>query len=316
MSNDKSFPTHPHALLTTGKEEPVTENIEPLTENIEPVTENAWRKLNAFTDARVGLGRSGVSVPTKHLLAFQLAHARAIDAVHTQLDTESLAKTLMAQDWAPHSAPLILHSRAIDRASYLQRPDYGRRLDEASANILDEHRAATSQQYDLAIVVVDGLSSLAIEQNTLPFLEALFSHIHVQQEPKQQNTKNSHQNAWNLAPICFVKQGRVAIGDDVGERLNAKCVLVLIGERPGLSSPDSLGLYLTWGSKVGLTDAFRNCISNVRPAGLVYPDAARKAFYLLNEARTLKLSGVKLKDRSDDDLIIDTSKESKNFLIS
>lgn len=280
---DKSFPTHPHA---------------------EPVTENAWSKLNAFTDARVGLGRSGVSVPTKHLLAFQLAHAQAIDAVHTQLDIDALSKTLMEQDWAKdwtkNCAPLLLHSRATDRATYLQRPDYGRRLNEESANKLDEHRVSTAQDYDLAIVVVDGLSSLAVEQNTLPFLQALSSHI----------------KGWNLAPICFVKQGRVAIGDDVCERLNAKCVLVLVGERPGLSSPDSLGLYLTWGGKVGLTDAYRNCISNVRPAGLVYQEAARKAFYLLNEARTLKLSGVKLKDRSDDDLVIDTSKESKNFLTS
>ncbi|WP_111637395.1 ethanolamine ammonia-lyase subunit EutC [Marinomonas shanghaiensis] len=281
--SDKSFPTHPHA---------------------EPVTENPWRKLNAFTDARVGLGRSGISVPTKHLLAFQLAHAQAIDAVHTQLDSKALAKALVEQDWAKdwtkHCAPLLLHSRATDRATYLQRPDYGRRLDDASANILDEHRDSTSQNYDLAIVVVDGLSSLAVEQNTLPFLQALSGYI----------------KSWNIAPVCFVEQGRVAIGDDVCERLNAKCVLVLIGERPGLSSPDSLGLYLTWGGKVGYTDAYRNCISNVRPAGLVYQEAARKAFYLLNEARTLKLSGVKLKDRSDDDLIVDTSKESKNFLIS
>ncbi|UTW01522.1 ethanolamine ammonia-lyase subunit EutC [Marinomonas rhizomae] len=270
----------------------------------EPVTENAWSKLNAFTDARVGLGRSGISVPTKHLLAFQLAHAQAIDAVHTQLDSGALSKALLEQDWVKdwtkNCAPLMLHSRATDRATYLQRPDYGRRLDEESANKLDEHRASTTQNYDLAIVVVDGLSSLAIEQNTLPFLQALASHI----------------NDWKLAPICFVKQGRVAIGDDICERLNAKCVLVLIGERPGLSSPDSLGLYLTWGGKVGFTDAYRNCISNIRPAGLVYQEAARKAFYLLNEARTLKLSGVKLKDRSDDDLIMDTSKESKNFLIS
>ena len=205
-----------------------------------------------------------------------------------------------AKDWTKNCAPLMLHSRATDRATYLQRPDYGRRLDEESANQLDEHRDSTAQDYDLAIVVVDGLSSLAVEQNTLPFLQALSSHI----------------NGWSLAPICFVKQGRVAIGDDVCQRLNAKCVLVLIGERPGLSSPDSLGLYLTWSGKVGLTDAYRNCISNVRPAGLVYQEAARKTFYLLNEARTLKLSGVKLKDRSDDDLIIDTSKESKNFLIS
>lgn len=288
--SNKSFPTHPHASVVTGKEE--------------PVTENAWSKLNAFTDARVGLGRSGISVPTKHLLAFQLAHAQAIDAVHTQLDSGALSKALLEQDWAKdwtkNCAPLMLHSRATDRATYLQRPDYGRRLDEESANKLDEHRASTTQNYDLAIVVVDGLSSLAIEQNTLPFLHALSSHI----------------NDWKLAPICFVKQGRVAIGDDICERLNAKCVLVLIGERPGLSSPDSLGLYLTWGGKVGFTDAYRNCISNVRPAGLVYQEAARKAFYLLNEARALKLSGVKLKDRSDDDLIMDTSKESKNFLIS
>lgn len=288
--SDKSFPPHPHASVITGKEE--------------PVTENAWSKLNAFTDARVGLGRSGISVPTKHLLAFQLAHAQAIDAVHTQLDSGALSKALLEQDWAKdwtkNCAPLMLHSRATDRATYLQRPDYGRRLDEESANKLDEHRASTTQDYDLAIVVVDGLSSLAIEQNTLPFLHALSSHI----------------KDWKLAPICFVKQGRVAIGDDICERLNAKCVLVLIGERPGLSSPDSLGLYLTWGGKVGFTDAYRNCISNVRPAGLVYQEAARKAFYLLNEARALKLSGVKLKDRSDDDLIMDTSKESKNFLIS
>ena len=280
---NKSFPTHPHA---------------------EAVTENPWSKLNAFTDARIGLGRSGISVPTKHLLAFQLAHAQAIDAVNTQLDCKALAESIMAQDWAKdwtkNCAPLMLHSRATDRATYLQRPDYGRRLDEESANKLDEHRSSTSNSYDLAIVVVDGLSSLAVEQNTLPFLQALSSYI----------------QGWSLAPICFVEQGRVAIGDDVCERLNAKCVLVLIGERPGLSSPDSLGLYLTWGGKVGLTDAYRNCISNVRPAGLVYQEAARKAFYLLNEAKTLKLSGVKLKDRSDDDLIMDTTKESKNFLVS
>ena len=280
---NKSFPTHPHA---------------------EAVTENPWSKLNAFTDARIGLGRSGISVPTKHLLAFQLAHAQAIDAVHTQLDCKALAESIMAQDWAKdwtkNCAPLMLHSRATDRATYLQRPDYGRRLDEESANKLDEHRSSTSNSYDLAIVVVDGLSSLAVEQNTLPFLQALSSYI----------------QGWSLAPICFVEQGRVAIGDDVCERLNAKCVLVLIGERPGLSSPDSLGLYLTWGGKVGLTDAYRNCISNVRPSGLVYQEAARKAFYLLNEAKTLKLSGVKLKDRSDDDLIMDTTKESKNFLVS
>ncbi|MGJ8645603.1 MAG: ethanolamine ammonia-lyase subunit EutC [Marinomonas colpomeniae] len=275
----------------------------------EAVTENPWQKLNAFTDARVGLGRAGVSVPTKHLLAFQLAHAQAIDAVHTQLDTKQLATTLTEQDWAPDCAPLILHSRATDRATYLQRPDYGRRLDYQSANILDEHTAMNQQPYDLVIAVVDGLSSLAIEKNTVSFLNALFTHL-----KKPESAENDTESNWSIAPICIVKQGRVAIGDDICQRLNAKCVLVLIGERPGLSSPDSLGLYLTWEGKTGLTDASRNCISNIRPAGLVYQEAARKAFYLLNEARTLKLSGVKLKDRSDDDLVLDKSTESHNFL--
>ena len=272
------------------------------------VTENSWQKLKAFTDARVGLGRSGVSTPTKHLLAFQLAHAQAIDAVHTQLDAQQLAQQIMAQDWAPNCAPLFLHSRATDRATYLQRPDFGRRLDQASADNLDQHAQNAETEYDLAIAIVDGLSSLAVEQNTMPFLEALFGYL------SEDNPLN--QQAWSVAPICFVQQGRVAIGDDICERLNAKCVLVLIGERPGLSSPDSLGLYLTWGGKVGYTDAYRNCISNIRPAGLVYPEAARKAFYLLNEARTLKLSGVKLKDRSDDDLLEHDTQTTENFLLS
>jgi ethanolamine ammonia-lyase small subunit len=279
--------------------------------NDEAVTKNAWSKLNTFTDARVGLGRSGVSVPTKHLLAFQLAHAQAIDAVHTQLDTKTLCKTLTEQDWAPDCAPLILHSRATDRATYLQRPDYGRRLDDTSVALLDKHTEENTHkaQYDLAIAVVDGLSSLAIEQNTLPFLSALFNCF-----KKGTTPQDKASNHWNIAPISIVQQGRVAIGDDICQHLKAKCVLVLIGERPGLSSPDSLGLYLTWEGKTGLTDASRNCISNVRPAGLVYQEAARKAFYLLNEAQTLKLSGVKLKDRSDNDLVLEESTESRNFL--
>lgn len=268
----------------------------------EPVTENPWHTLNAFTDARVGLGRSGVSVPTKHLLAFQLAHAQAIDAVHTPFSMDELANTLSEQPWAPAGKPFQLHSLAVDRAAYLQRPDYGRRLNEHSARLLDEYSANKAQPYDLAIVIADGLSSLAIEQNTHPFLEAFFLSLYASKQH------------WHMAPLCLVEQGRVAIGDDVCERLNAKCVLVLIGERPGLSSPDSLGLYLTWGGKVGLTDAFRNCISNVRPAGMSYPDAARKAVYLLNEARTLKLSGVKLKDRSNDDAI-DSATNTNNFLV-
>lgn len=272
----------------------------------EPVVENAWSKLNAFTDARVGLGRSGISIPTKHLLAFQLAHAKAIDAVHTPLDRQALGAALSQQAWSPKAAPLYLQSRATDRATYLQRPDYGRLLDQASAELLDAHQAENPQGYDLVIAVVDGLSALAIEQNTLPFLNALFEQLDMQ---------TANDRPWTLAPICLVEQGRVAIGDDICQRLNAKCVIVLVGERPGLSSPDSLGLYLTWDAQVGRTDAYRNCISNIRPAGLKYQEAARKARYLLQEARKLQLSGVKLKDRSDDDLVIDTNKTTKNFLI-
>lgn len=287
-------PTHPH------------------NEPMEAVTTNAWSKLNAFTDARVGLGRAGISVPTKHLLAFQLAHAQAIDAVHTPLDLANLDNQLKQQPWSPSRAPLHLHSRAIDRATYLQRPDYGRLLDTASADLLDTHRADNPQGYDLAIAVVDGLSALAVEQNTLPFLTALFEKLPVKNTAAE---TLSSDDCWTLAPICLVEQGRVAIGDDICQRLNAKCVLVLVGERPGLSSPDSLGLYLTWDGKVGHTDAYRNCISNVRPAGLKYQEAARKAYYLLTEARNLKLSGVKLKDRSDDELVLD-NKETTNFLVS
>ena len=280
-------------------------------QELDPVTENAWRKLNAFTDARVGLGRAGISVPTKHLLAFQLAHAQAIDAVHTPLNVSQLSDCIAKQTWSP-SELFLLHSRAINRAAYLQRPDYGRLLDTASADTLDAHKTAHPQGYDLAIAVVDGLSALAVEQNTLPFLTALFEQL--PGENTAAETRSSD-DSWTLAPICLVEQGRVAIGDDICQRLNARCVLVLIGERPGLSSPDSLGLYLTWEGKVGHTDAYRNCISNVRPAGLNYQEAARKAYYLLTEARNLKLSGVKLKDRSEDNVAIRETLNSKNLLI-
>lgn len=265
-----------------------------------PVTENPWHKLNVFTDARVGLGRAGISIPTSHLLAFQLAHAQAQDAVHRPLNSELLSERL-CQSVSPELAPVFLHSRAGDRASYLQRPDYGRLLDDDSANILAQYtRDNTSEQqpqvYDLAIAVVDGLSALAVEQNAVPFLAELFQQMAVVQR---------RGDSWKMAPICIVQQGRVAIGDDICQRLNARCVVVLIGERPGLSSPDSLGLYLTWGAKVGLTDAYRNCISNIRPAGLSYSQAARKALYLLNEARDRQVSGVSLKDRSDETAVID-----------
>ncbi|RDL43242.1 ethanolamine ammonia-lyase subunit EutC [Marinomonas piezotolerans] len=269
----------------------------------DPVIENPWQRLREFTDARIGLGRAGVSVPTKHLLAFQLAHAQAIDAVHTPLNATELIHQLTQQSWSPPSQPFRLHSRAEHREMYLQRPDYGRQLNKASEQTLEDHAYLSDETYDVAFVIVDGLSALAIEENVLPFLNELVP------------TLTSGPAPWTIAPLCIVEQGRVAIGDHVGELLHAKCVVVLVGERPGLSSPDSMGLYLTWGPKVGNTDAYRNCISNIRPAGLNYPEASRKARYLLNEARTKQLSGVQLKDRTDES-VIEHDNDNNNFLIT
>lgn len=245
------------------------------------VVDNPWQALRQFTAARIALGRCGVSLPTSAQLAFQLAHARARDAVHLALDTQTLSQVLSDND----STCLTLSSAAETRDIYLQRPDLGRRLDAASRTALQNLRHSdVAHRYDLAIVIADGLSALAIEQNALPFLTTL----------KQRLLPES----WTLAPIAIVRQGRVAIGDEVGELLGAKVVVVLIGERPGLSSPDSMGLYLTWAPRVGLTDESRNCISNVRPAGLSYAEAAYKLHYLLRQAHQRHLSGVQLKDDS------------------
>ena len=263
------------------------------------VNDNPWQQLRRFTDARIGLGRAGISIPTQQMLEFQLSHAQARDAVHFPPDVERLEAQLLE---AGVEAPIRLHSRAEDRMTYLQRPDQGRRLDDDSAQHLRSLLPSPAPAYHLAVVIVDGLSSVAISQNTVPFLSAL-----------QEKLDGSASN-WSLAPLAVVEQGRVAVGDEVGELLNADMVLVLVGERPGLSSPDSLGLYLTWSPRVGLKDAMRNCISNVRPAGLKPEDAARKAMYLMEEARQRKLSGVKLKDRSADD-VIDHRSDLKPFLL-
>jgi ethanolamine ammonia-lyase small subunit len=254
---------------------------------------NPWQALRQFTSARIALGRSGVSLPTAVQLEFQLAHAAARDAVHLELDVESLRKAVDAEnDGAPGPCPdhacITVASAAPDRQRYLQRPDLGRQLDAASRatlrNLQDLQRPPVGDggACKLAIVIADGLSALAIERHALPFLRALRQTL----ESKE----------WTLAPIVIVSQGRVAVGDDVGELLGADIVAVLIGERPGLSSPDSMGLYLTWAPRVGLTDESRNCISNIRPAGLSYEEAAFKLHYLMTQARQRRLSGVQLKD--------------------
>lgn len=266
------------------------------------VTPNLWASLKYYTDARIGLGRAGVSLPTTPLLDFQLAHAQAQDAVHTPLNTEQLITELAPLATRFKLEPTLqLHSQVTNRAMYLQRPDLGRRLNEDSVSRLNAHTSNVSVATDLSIVVVDGLSSRAITENTLPFLTALLT------------TLQEDQQSWKIAPLCIVEQGRVAIGDEVGQLINARAVLVLIGERPGLSSPDSLGLYLTWSPRVGLTDVSRNCISNVRLAGLSYQDAVRKTLYLLKESRQRQLSGVDLKERSEDSLITSDASDV-NFL--
>lgn len=239
-----------------------------------------WESLRRHTPARIALGRSGISLPTAQQLAFQLAHAQARDAVRRPLEVDAAAAAIEALG----VPTLRAHSAAADRASYLQRPDLGRQLDGASAQALQS--ACTGEAQDLCIVVADGLSALAIERHAAPFMAALLAQLRQDAAP------------WRLAPAVLVEQGRVAIGDEIGALLGAQLALVLIGERPGLSSPDSLGLYLTWAPRRGRTDAERNCISNVRPEGLDYPEAAARAAWLLRAARERGLTGVGLKDES------------------
>ncbi|TMP13554.1 ethanolamine ammonia-lyase subunit EutC [Pseudoalteromonas sp. S2893] len=272
------------------------------------VVENPWSDLRRFTDARIGLGRAGISLPTSEMLAFQLSHAQARDAVNFPLDIREMTKTLSAIDALSEvEKPLSVQSEAVDRVTYLQRPDLGRKLNQAGRttllNTMQNRQSSTQAQYDLAIVVVDGLSSLAVQKNAAPFISELLKQLPTEPSP------------YKIAPITLVEQGRVAIGDDIGELLNAQVVMVLIGERPGLSSPDSLGLYLTWEPKTGLNDACRNCISNIRPAGLSYFEAARRAVYLLQEAKKCGLTGVNLKDRTQDD-VIEHQVQTTNFLIA
>jgi len=232
--------------------------------------------LRDFTMARVGLERSGAALATREVLAFRMAHAMARDAVHYPMDTASLQVECAARGLPS----LALHSMAVDRLTYLRRPDLGRKLDEWSREALRAH--GDSAGCDLAIVVVDGLSALAVHRHALAVLDLLL--------PQFANA------GWSRAELLLVEQGRVAIGDEIGNLLRATLVLVLIGERPGLSSPDSLGAYLTWNPAPGRTDAERNCISNIRTDGLGYREAADRIFALASEARRRQLTGVALKE--------------------
>jgi ethanolamine ammonia-lyase small subunit len=230
-------------------------------------------RLRAMTPARVALGQTGVSQRTADLLDFQRAHAQARDAVHARLEAASLAATLVT---ITGRQVIRLHSAAKDRATYLQRPDLGRRLDEASRSHLH------AGQYELSLIIADGLSAIAVERHVPPLLQQLL--------PKLSNQR--------LAPLVVVEQGRVAIGDEIASALGAQLSVILIGERPGLSSPDSLGAYITWNPAPGRTDAERNCISNIRVGGLTYIQAADQLTFYLSEARLRQLTGIALKENS------------------
>jgi len=229
--------------------------------------------LKSFTVARVGLERRGSSLATRELLRFELDHARARDAVHMELDASSLG-----------FEHLLVNSAAKDRRNYLLRPDLGRKLD----GHLDPVPC------DAAIVVADGLSALAVHRHAQEMIARMTNLL----------------QGWKLAPIVVARQARVAIGDEIGQQLGAKLVLLFIGERPGLSSPDSLGAYLTYDPRPGRTDAERNCVSNIRPEGLSYDVAANLIYFLMKEARSRQLSGVTLKGDARTHTLIDSGPNS------
>lgn len=254
------------------------------------VSVDPWEGLTAHTAARIALGRCGGSLPTAETLRFALSHAQARDAVHSPLDTAALATRLVEAGFAS----LTVASAARDRAEYLQRPDYGRRLDRASHARL---AAEAGKEPDVLLVIGDGLSSRAIERHALPFALELRPYL--------------ERAGLTLGPLVLASQARVALGDEVGELLHARFVVMLIGERPGLSSPDSMGLYLTHAPRVGRLDSERNCISNVRPEGLPYAAAAYKLAWLLDAATRLGATGVELKDESDSTGLAAAEKEGR-----
>lgn len=249
-------------------------HAERLDEGMMAFSANPWEALRRFTDARIALGRAGSSLPTAPLLAFNLAHAQARDAVHRPLDVDALRSELTSKGFETAS----VRSAAPARDVYLRRPDLGRILSEESAKELESQ----AKDFDLVFVIADGLSSNAAALHALPLIERTSGRL----------------DGWRIGPVVVATQARVALGDCIGSILKARIVAVLIGERPGLSSPASLGVYVTYDPVRGCNDAGRNCISNVRPEGLNYDAAAFKLAWLLNEARVRKLTGVGLKDDS------------------
>jgi ethanolamine ammonia-lyase small subunit len=235
----------------------------------EPDLWGPWRRA---TPARVGLGRTGDALPVKDVLDFQLAHAKARDAVHTPFDVAAVRRQL-------DPLPVIeIASAAQDRGVYLRRPDLGRRLGADFASRL------TPGPYDIVFVIGDGLSAAAVQQHAAALLAVVLPHL----------------RAWSVAPVVIASQARVALGDEIGERLQARLCVILIGERPGLSVANSLGAYITYDPRPGRKDSERNCISNIHGAGLTYQQAAEKLAWLVGQAFSRRLTGVNLKDDAGD----------------
>ncbi|TVM19538.1 ethanolamine ammonia-lyase [Oceanidesulfovibrio indonesiensis] len=246
-----------------------------------PVTPDGWSELKQFTDARISLGRCGSSLPLSEALSFRLAHARARDAVWSPFNAEGLSADIEALG----CRCLRLASSVTDRSEYLTRPDKGRRLGEESRALLEKE----STGYDLCLVVSDGLSSRAINENAVPFLERFLPLTRAA--------------GLTVAPVCLVENGRVAIADEVASILEAKLTAILIGERPGLSSPNSMGIYMTYAPRQGATDEARNCISNVRQGGMTIEAGVQKLAYLMETAFRMQTSGVALKDKMSPDYL-------------
>ena len=247
--------------------------------------DSPWAHVRRFTPARVALGRTGSALPTREVLQFALAHAQARDAVHVALDAARLATDIGAAGFATFA----VESAAPDRATYLARPDLGRRLSDQARLRLE---GLGSPGFDVVFVVADGLSAPAVNAHAAPCLAALVPWIAA--------------SGLSFGPVVLATQARVALGDATGAILRAGIVVVLIGERPGLSAPDSLGAYLTFAPQIGRRDAERNCISNIRPAGLGYSLAAFKLAWLIEQALARSITGIALKDDSDA-LLVDGS---------
>jgi len=246
-----------------------------------------WTVLRRHTPARIALGRAGTSLPTSEVLRFAAAHAQARDAVHLPLDAAALEADLRARG---HPV-LQVRSRAATRTEYLVRPDLGRLLDDAGQAAIDAQRAAAGP-VDLCVVVGDGLSAIAAQRHAAVLVAALA-------EALGGDGSGAPVAGVRIGPVVIATQARVALADDIGQRLGASLALILLGERPGLSSPDSLGAYLTWAPAPGHAEAERNCVSNIRPEGLPVPAAAARLAWLVREALRRRMTGIELKDESE-----------------